>query len=246
MNSEKQTNPAPEKQNTADKANATGKTAVFNLIILDESGSMSCVTKQTISGCNETLNTIRSAAEKYPNLNQFVSIYAFQDGTSIPSRYLLCNETVDKVKDITDKDYKPWGNTPLLDAVGKTLTELQMVAATHADSTGMITIITDGYENSSRQYTWEQVAALISQFEEMGWTVSLIGANIDVKEMSSKMRISNSMAFEQTPEGTIYMNQLRNEAMACRMAEYDEESRISDAEARLRLKKARMKKFFDK
>lgn len=234
MSSEKQTNPAPD------------KTAVFNLIILDESGSMSCVTKQTISGCNETLNTIRSAAEKYPNLRQFVSIYAFQGGTSIPSRYLLCNETVDKVKDITDMEYKPWGNTPLLDAVGKTLTDLKMVAATHADATGMITIITDGYENSSTKYTWEQIAALISQFEEMGWTVSLIGANIDVKEMSSKMRISNSMAFDQTAEGTMHMHKRRNEAMACRMAEYDEESRILDAEERLKLKKARMKKFFDR
>lgn len=243
MNSEKQNKPADEKKNTL---NATAQTAVFNLIILDESGSMSDVTKQTISGCNETLNTVRAAAERYPNLKQFVSIYAFQGGTNIPSRYLLCNEPIDKVKNITDKDYRPWGNTPLLDAVGKTLTDLKMVAATHTDATGMITIITDGYENASTQYTWDQVASLISQFEELGWTVSLIGANIDVKEMSGKMKISNSMAFEQTAEGTKHMHDVRNKAMACRMAEYDEESRISNAEERLKLKKSRMKKFFNK
>ncbi len=42
------------------------KTEIYNLIILDESGSMDCVKSQTISGCNETINTIRSAQEALP------------------------------------------------------------------------------------------------------------------------------------------------------------------------------------
>ena len=56
------------------------KTTVFNLIILDESGSMEQMTNQTISGCNETLNIIRSNAKTHAEtMNSFVSIYAFQD-----------------------------------------------------------------------------------------------------------------------------------------------------------------------
>ena len=45
------------------------KTRIFNLIILDESGSMSCVKRQTIDGCNETINTIitaQNAAYRHP------------------------------------------------------------------------------------------------------------------------------------------------------------------------------------
>ncbi len=179
-------------------------TTVFNLIILDESGSMSHLTDATISGCNETLNLIRETA-KGPGsakMRQLVSIYAFQDGGSIKSRYLVKNVKPEQVADITRADYRPLGNTPLLDAVGSTLTELKAVAATHEDATGIITIITDGYENSSRQYSAADVARLISQFKEMGWTVNLIGANIDVESLGAKLHIDNRMSFSHSEAGT--------------------------------------------
>ena len=71
------------------------KTEIYNLIILDESGSMDCVKKQTISGCNETINTIRMAQEKYADTQlHYVSIFAFQSG-SVPSRYIIKNEPID-------------------------------------------------------------------------------------------------------------------------------------------------------
>lgn len=50
------------------------KTKVFNLIILDESGSMSCIKSQALNGLNETLQTIRKAQKKYPDQEQLVSI----------------------------------------------------------------------------------------------------------------------------------------------------------------------------
>ena len=60
---------------------------IYNLIILDESGSMSCVWEQTISGCNETINTIKAAQNKFAeNQKHFVSIYAFQSAGNRPSR----------------------------------------------------------------------------------------------------------------------------------------------------------------
>lgn len=181
------------------------KSTIFNLIILDESGSMGCMKAQTISGCNETLNTIRNSAEKHADtVRNLVSIYAFQSGGPTPSRYLVKNADPKDVKDITTNDYEPCGCTPLLDAVGSTLTELKTVAATHEDATAIVTIMTDGYENSSRRYTWQHVAQLISQLRELGWTINLIGANVDVEQMASELNInkSNSMAYTQSEEGT--------------------------------------------
>lgn len=178
------------------------KTTAFNLIILDESGSMCGLTKQTIDGCNETLNVVRALQKKHGDTTrQLVSIYAFQSGT-IPSRYICKNVPADKVKDITNKDYRPEGCTPLLDAVGMTLVDLKAVASTHEDATASVTIITDGYENSSREYTWKQVAALIAELKELGWNFNFIGANIDVEAVSKKMNIDNSMAFTSDEEGT--------------------------------------------
>ncbi|MDE6683224.1 MAG: hypothetical protein K2J87_07345, partial [Muribaculaceae bacterium] len=186
------------------------------------SGSMSPMTQQTISGCNETLNTIRYAAQKNAEtIRNLVSIYAFQDGGPVKSRYLVKNLDPKDVKDITSNDYEPWGNTPLLDAVGSTLTELKAIASTHEDASGIVTIMTDGYENSSTQYSWKQVANLISQLREMGWTINLIGANVDVDAMAAKMNIANenSMAYQQTSEGTQEMWGKFSRSVNARIAE---------------------------
>ncbi len=179
------------------------KTTVFNLIILDESGSMSSVTRQTVDGCNETLNVIRSLQKKHGDTQRnLVSIYLFQDNAEIPSRYVYKNKPIADISDMTTEVYRPWGATPLLDAVGSTLVDLRAVASTHEDSTATVTIITDGMENASEHYSYDQVASLISELKEKGWTFNFIGANIDVADVSKRMHIDNAMAFESTVAGS--------------------------------------------
>lgn len=229
----------------------TKKNLIYNLIILDESGSMSCVTNQTISGCNETLNTIRSAQQKYADTQEhFVSIYAFQsDGR--PSRYIFKNVPVGEVRNITDKDYEPWGCTPLNDAVGMTLADLKATTKSKENAIGSVTIITDGYENASREYTIDKVAQMISQLKELGWSFNFIGANIDVIRTASAYNIDNTLEFQQDEEGTRKMfhkersSRMRyyGKVLACMMApdSVAEESAPSRME---RLKEA-AKGYFD-
>lgn len=176
---------------------------IYNLIILDESGSMSCVTKQTIAGCNETINTIRSAERKYKGSQKhFVSIYAFQSDGNRPSRYIIKNEPAEQVSHITGNDYEPWGCTPLNDAVGSTLVDLKAKVKGSPGAIGSVTIITDGEENSSKQYTTLQVAKMIEGLKEMGWSFSFIGANIDVKATATRYSIDNTLEFQQDEDGT--------------------------------------------
>lgn len=181
----------------------TKKNPIYNLIILDESGSMYGVTNQTISGCNETLNTIRAAQNVYTDTQEhFVSIYAFQSNAERPSRYLLKNVPVAEVRDITGNDYQPGGCTPLNDAVGMTLADLKATTKTKENAIGSVTIITDGYENSSKEYTVEKVAKMIEQLKELGWSFNFIGANIDVVRTASAYKIDNTMEFQQDDAGT--------------------------------------------
>lgn len=223
------------------------KTTVFNLIILDESGSMAYLNKQTIAGCNETLNMIRSLEKKHGDTQRnLVSIYLFQSNPEMPSRYVVKNKPIADVKDMTKKVYRPSGGTPLLDAVGMTLIDLMAVAETHEDATGTVTIITDGMENSSTEFSYSQVQALISQLKEKGWTVNLIGANIDVEKVSKSMNISNAMSFEATPDGTAEMF---NDFKRC--YEAHEENRIAEEaecysrEEKLKARKRRMTDMFN-
>lgn len=180
-----------------DKMN--GLTSVYHLIVLDESGSMSCVTNQTISGCNETIQTIRLMQDNNKDTQtHYVSVYLFESGRS---RYIIHNQPVVEVKDITHKDYCPNGCTPLFDALGFTLTELKEIMGT-PDTLGYVTIITDGEENSSRRYSLYQVRELIDELKKMDVIFSFIGANIDAAEYAKNLNISNSMQFVQDDEGT--------------------------------------------
>lgn len=188
----------------------------YNLIILDESGSMQSVRKQVVSGCNETLQTIRVSAMEHPEQKQYVSIYLF-DNDMKRSRYLLCNRPINGVKDIADNDYCPMGMTPLYDAIGTTVTELDRKIGKKGQNLVMVTIITDGYENASREYTGKQVRQLIESCKEKGWLFTFIGANIDACHEAEMLSIKNSLQFEQTEEGTRAMFKKERE---CREACY--------------------------
>lgn len=182
------------------------KTEIYNLIILDESGSMSPIVKQTINGCNETLNTIRSAQKEYAaSQTHYVSIFVFQSNASRPSHYLVKNRPIDEVEPLTETMYEPYGGTPLYDAVGSTLTDLKAIISCKELALGNVTIITDGEENTSHHYSGEKVMRMISEVRELGWSVNFIGANIDVKAAAATIGISNSYTFEQTASGTEQM-----------------------------------------
>jgi hypothetical protein len=226
---------------TANKA----KTTIFNLIILDESGSMSDARKATIAGCNETINVAKAATAANPDaFHSLMSIYAFQSGGPVASRYLLKNENTSNARHITEKDYEPYGATPLLDAIGDTLSELKTASETHEDATGVITIITDGFENDSHRYNWTQVAKMIAGLKEMGWTINLIGANIDLDTMGNALNIDNRMSFQNSNEGTKEMFDKFQDCVAnsyCGYAAINEDT--DDIQTRRERRKEAAKKF---
>lgn len=200
------------------------KTEIYNLIILDESGSMSGVKSQTISGCNETINTIRSAQEQFAETQvHFVSIYAFQADEKVPSRYLVKNQPAADVSHVNGEQYNPWGGTPLYDAVGGTLADLKAVVQGKEQAIGSVTIITDGEENTSRHYTREKVARMIDALKEIGWSFNFIGANIDVKGTAAALNIDNALAFKQDKQG---MEEMFARERHSRMAYYDRTDKV--------------------
>lgn len=230
------------------KNSETIRTKVFNLIILDESGSMDCVWAQTISNCNETLQTIFSAQKEfYATQDHFISIYTFQDAGPLKLRYLLRNRPIAEARMLTAKDYRPNGCTPLYDAVGETLTDLEAVAETHDDAVASVTIITDGEENSSRRYSGSDVAKIISRLKEKGWNFNIIGANIDVESLAKDLHIDNTLKWEQTQEGTSSMGKKLNESQrSYYRAMAEEEQMPMSMEEKISRRKMRNKHFFDK
>lgn len=173
------------------------KTNVYNLIILDESGSMGCIKRLALNGLNETLQTIRMVQKDFPDQKQFVSILSF-DTTHM--NFLRKKESITEVQDLEQKEYNPYGGTPLFDAIGIGVNSL-INDVTPNDSV-LVTIITDGEENSSKEYTGRAIATLISSLKNQGWLFTYIGANQDAVQVASTMNINNAMNFEQDEEGT--------------------------------------------
>lgn len=80
------------------------KTRVFNVIVLDKSGSMSSIARQAIDGVNETIGSIKSAQEKNPDQEHMVTLVAF---CGCEMRSIYDNVPVAEVQPLTDKDYCP-------------------------------------------------------------------------------------------------------------------------------------------
>ena len=180
--------------------NTTGITNIYNLIILDESGSMSSIYEQALGGAHETIQTIRTAQSSATDQKQFLTFVTFDSGVGESVRTVIDTMPIDQVNDLTRDDYHPNGCTPLYDAMGRSLTALEKKVS--ADDQVLVTIITDGMENSSREYTGASVCEIVKRLRAKGWTFVYIGANQDAVEVAKRMNIDNAMNFQATNEDT--------------------------------------------
>lgn len=177
------------------------KTRIFNLLILDESGSMYSIEKQAVDSVNETLQSVRAAQKKYDDQEHYVSFVTF-NGERVKT-ILDCVEA-EKAEDITPDQFNPNCSTPLYDAIGKSVMELKKNVS--ENDKVLVTIITDGYENSSKEYSQASVKAMTEKLGKMGWTFAYIGANQDAVAVSHGLGIVNAMNFQATEAGTVEMS----------------------------------------
>lgn len=174
----------------------------YNVVILDKSGSMSSIRKQAIDGVNETFGSIRSSQKKHPDMKQLVTLVAF---CGCEQKVIYENTPIDEVKDITQNDYQPCCMTPLYDTIGNVCSRLHDQVKGDATASVAVTIITDGYENASREFSGKAIKALIEAYKEDGWMFAYIGADHDVEAVAFSLAIDNHMSFDKTEAGTTQM-----------------------------------------
>ncbi|MCM1525272.1 MAG: VWA domain-containing protein [Ruminococcus sp.] len=182
------------------------------VFILDKSGSMSGLERDTIGGYNSVLEKQRS-----------------EDGECVittvlfDNYYELLHDRIDirAVKPITEEEYFVGGTTALLDAIGKTVRKIETAQKNTAEEYRaekvMFVIITDGEENASRRYSAPQVKEMIQrQKEDYGWEFIFLGANIDAVETAGRFGIDADRAVDYVPdsEGTELNFCVMNEAVS--------------------------------
>ena len=167
------------------------------VFILDKSGSMSGLEKDTIGGFNSMLDQQRKVDGEC-----VITTVLFDN------RYELLHDRIDirAVQPITGREYFVGGSTALLDAIGRTIHKIDMAQKNTAEDYRaekvMFVIITDGEENASRCYSSAQIRQMIQhQKERYGWEFLFLGANIDAVETAGRFGIDADRAVDYVPDG---------------------------------------------
>ena len=166
------------------------------VFILDRSGSMSGLESDTIGGYNAMLEK-----QKQQPGEAYVTTVLFDD------QYELLHDRANLagIAPITQKEYYVRGTTALLDAVGKTIQKVvnaqKHVAPDYRADNVVVVITTDGLENASREYTGDQMKALVKNQQEQGWEFIFLGANIDAVATAQQYGIHQDHAANFVADG---------------------------------------------
>ena len=203
VNIEKDCTTSEEESNLDSKEDKMNdnKARIYNLIIVDESGSMSHLRESTLSGINETISTIHSAQEEFAATQKHtLTLVTFDSGSNRPDvRTMIDNQPISEVKEF--KDYMPNGCTPLYDAMGQSLTHLHDHIKDDKDATAVVTVLTDGLENASREWDAAGLRRLIEQLKSEGWSFAYMGSAHNVKEVTDLLSIENVVEFSHNNLG---------------------------------------------
>jgi uncharacterized protein YegL len=174
------------------------KTTLYHFIV-DQSGSMAGLENQTMEGFNTQLRTIQQLKMEFPNQEYLCSLTFFNQHIQDPIKF----GQVENIQPLSQENYIPNGTTALLDAIGKSIYAIKNKYGKDIAEDKMsivLVIITDGHENSSRMYSYHDVAHLIKELDESGkWTFSFLGADFDAIHTSHMLNIrrENVMNFSK-------------------------------------------------
>lgn len=183
------------------------------VFIIDRSGSMCGLERDTIGGFNGMLKKQKQEAGE-----AYVTTVLFDDKYELLHDHL----PVRAVHPMDSRQYYVRGCTALFDAMGKTIQKLiniQRNTAVELQAEKVIFVITtDGLENASREYTCEQVKSMIEyQKEHYNWEFIFLGANMDAVQEARKFGIHADRAatFENDSEGTALNYEVISETVSC-------------------------------
>ncbi|MFW6220034.1 MAG: vWA domain-containing protein [bacterium] len=167
------------------------------ICILDRSGSMSSIIDDARGGFNEFLKSQKKLKDEAT-----FTVALFDDEYEL----LYDNIPVKDVEEITEEIWSPRGMTALNDAIGKTINDVKanhLKLKDEKPNKVIVCIVTDGQENSSREYKSETIKQLIGECEKDNWTFVYLAANQDAFSVGSTYGFSagNTMNFNADTTG---------------------------------------------
>lgn len=167
-------------------------------LVLDESSSMGSVLQETVSGFNEYIDELRKDSEE---IDFRVTLIKF----SSTVQTVFKGSKLDEVPALDLMNYSPNGMTALYDGIGRAIT--QIVPNVAPADTALVVVLTDGFENMSREYNQQSILALIKKYEALGnWTFVYLGADQDAWGVSKNIgfQVGNTMSYASADTSGTY------------------------------------------
>jgi Mg-chelatase subunit ChlD len=207
----------------------------YYLLIVDASSSMSPLTKSTISGVNEQIDSIKQLEKEHTDQSYNMSFIHFNNVVTVE----YTNRQSSALEHISENNYKCNGMTALLDAIGtgvRNLNEKIGDKIASGEASAVVVIITDGEENSSREFDGKKVKSMIEELQATGrWTFTFVGANIDSISTASRYGIDtkNVMQFstDELSNKKVYASMAKSfkaRAMSMDAGTYQSDTFLSD------------------
>lgn len=182
----------------------TQKTKIHHIILLDRSGSMISIAEQARTGFNEVIQQIKEDAENYEDTQEHTASLVVFNG-NVEKIFWL--EDINNLEQLNERTYRPMGSTSLRDAIGITISDLETDLKSEIGSGKskiFMTVITDGEDTSSREYSnkgiEEAIKNLKQEEESSPWTLTLVGANIDAVTTGKHFGMAAGMSQQFSPD----------------------------------------------
>jgi uncharacterized protein YegL len=161
------------------------------ICIIDRSGSMSSIKNDAIGGFNSFLKEQQKIKDK-SRMKVILFDHEYQ---------VLSDGKLKNIKEFDESNYIPRGTTALYDAIGKTInSEIEEnIKREKKYKKFIVVILTDGQENSSKEYDLDSINKIIKDREKSGWEFMFLAANQDSFKSAFKMGIRGNAVFDYQP-----------------------------------------------
>ncbi|MEO1589844.1 MAG: vWA domain-containing protein [Cyanobacteria bacterium J06632_22] len=171
-------------------------------VLLDRTGSMQSIRQDTIGGFNAFLNQ----QKEEPDL---ATLTLVQFDSQDPYEVVHNFRAIQSVPELTQATFVPRASTPLLDAMGRCINDLEQnlmaIAEAERPARMVVVVITDGQENASREFRAEQVRSMIQEKQDNNdWQFVFLSADLAAinDALASGVKASATMAFDKNSRGT--------------------------------------------
>ena len=167
---------ASELEESADRRLTALSTPTYIGIALDRSGSMFRIREATVAGLNAYVRSLQNEG-----VAGAVSLTLF-DTDGYPKERICLQRVwnalpIEQIRPLNESDYSPRGGTPLYDAIGRLIADMEREAL---GAEKIVCVIqTDGQETSSEEFDLSTVRRLIARKQELGWLFIFLGADVD-------------------------------------------------------------------